>query len=165
MSELDYPLEQIIEVKKRRVEEAEKELKKRKEKLEKETQSLNKAKQARDQVKNHHTEKLQQLRASLDEGTTSDKIEQMKRYLDVVKEKLAEEEKKVEKQQKVVDEAQKAVDEAEQELKRKRQEVDNLYTHKDEWLKEMKQELARKEQIEQDELGSVMYLSRMRKDS
>lgn len=163
MSDLDYPLQQIIEVKERRVEQAEKLLKEKQEALEQENQKLVKAQNAREQVKTHYDSKLQQLRDSLDEGTTSEKIKMMKMYIDVVKEKLVEEDKKLEAQQEVVTKAEEAVEEAHEDLQKKRQEVDNLETHKEEWTKEAKRELERKEQIEQDELGSIMYLNRQRR--
>ena len=163
MSELDYPLQQIIEVKEKRVENAEKALQKAKEALAQEQKKLEQAQAAKDQVQVHHDSKLQQLRDALDEGTTSEKVEMMKMYIDVVKEKLVEEIQKVEAQEEEVKKAEDAVEEAHKILKKKRQEVDNLETHKEEWMKEAQLELERKEQIEQDELGSIMYLNRQRK--
>ena len=163
VSELTYPLQQIIEVKERRVDTAEKLLKKKRELLQAEQTKLDKALDEKQKVQTHYDNKLQQLRETLDEGTTSEKVEIMKNYLDVVKEKLIKEGKKVEAQQKEVTKAKQAVEEAHKDLKKKRQEVDNLETHKKEWTKEAKRELERKEEIEQDELGSIMYLNRKRK--
>lgn len=160
MVELDYPLERIIDIKKRRVEEAEKILKKKREELEKEKEILREKEAARDEVLEHQKAKLAQLRYEMDHGTTTDKIQQMKAYLKVVAVKLEKEEKKVEEQQEQVTIAEKAVEEARKELKKKRLEVDKLNIHKKDWIIEMKKELAIEEGREQDEIGNVIYLLR-----
>ena len=58
--------------------------------LEKAYEKLYDLTQERDKALEHKTAKLSQLRNALDEGTTTDKIQQMKVYLKVVNEKLAE---------------------------------------------------------------------------
>lgn len=157
-----YPLGDVLLVKKKRVEAAEAVLKEKQEILAKEEKILQERKAARDKVKQHQEDKLAQLRHELDHTTTTDKIEQMRAYLKVVKEKLAIEEKKVTEQQQQVDLAQKNVDAARLELQKKRLEVDKLETHKKDWLKEW----AKEQEIilgrEQDELGSVIFNIRSR---
>jgi flagellar export protein FliJ len=159
----EYPLEQILDIKKKRVEEAERELEKRKNELEKEEDKLKKAEEARDKVKKHKTDKMHQIRQALDEGTTSDEVIGMKNYLKVVEEKLEGENKKVEAQKKVVEEKEKVVEEAKVFLKEKEREVDKIKMHREHWSTERKKEIERKEAAEQDELGSMMYLANKKK--
>ena len=107
-----YPLEQLAIIKKKRLEEAQKLLKEKKELLEAEIKTLKKVTHERDKVNEHQVEKLNQLRAGLDEGLPSNKIEQMRNYLKVVKEDLRRKQKQVEIQQKKVDAAEKEVEKA-----------------------------------------------------
>ena len=91
-----YPLEQIAEIKRKRLEEAEKVLKEKKRLHEVELEKLKKAQEKCDLVKKHKKEKLQKFYADFDIGTTSDKIITHERYLKkVVDEELKAEEKKV----------------------------------------------------------------------
>lgn len=157
MNQVVYPLKQIIEVKQRRVDDAEKVVKEKKLALTKEQQKLAEREAERDQVKKHKQDKLKQLRDTMDEGTTTTKIQQMKVYLKVVDEKLKVEEKKVKDQQEQVKAAEKALEQAKLELQRKRQEVDKLLMHQKDWLKEKRKELEIIESREQDELGSIIH--------
>ena len=109
-SPLNYPLQQLMEIKKNRFDQAVKTLEEKKAILEKAYEKLYDLTQERDKVAQHRMAKLTQLRGALDEGTTTDKIQQMKTYLKIVEEKLAEKTKKVVDQQKQVDLAQKQVD-------------------------------------------------------
>lgn len=155
---MEYPLKQVLEVKIRRVENAEKVVREKQELLKAEQKKLEERKKERDKVLNHHADKLFQLRHELDEAsTTSPKIQQMKAYLKVVKEKLKIEEKKVTDQQNQVTQAEKNLELAKEELARKRQEVDKLNTHKEDWQKEMRKEREIIEGREQDELGTITY--------
>jgi flagellar biosynthesis chaperone FliJ len=153
-----YPLKQIIDVKKKRVEDAEKVVMEKRALLAQEEERLKEREKERDVVKKHHADKMQQMRDEMDHATTSPKIQQMKAYVKVVKEKLAVEDKKVKDQKEKVQQAEQAVEQAKEELKRKRQDVDKLLTHKVDWEKEMRKEEEILEGREQDEIGSVMHL-------
>jgi YscO-like protein len=163
MSKVIYPLKQVLEVKQRRVEEAEKVVKEKQLALEKEQQKLAEKEAERDKVKKHQIEKLTQLRETLDHAMTSPKVQQMKVYLKVVDEKLKIEEKKVKDQQEQVKIAEKNLEQAKQDLRMKRQEVDKLMTHQIDWIKEMRKEMEIIEGREQDELGSIIHTSQHRK--
>lgn len=158
-----YPLKQVIEVKKRRVEDAEKMVLAKKEALNKEEERLKEREADRDKVKKHYNDKMKQMREEMDHGTTSPKIQQMKVYSKVVEEKLKAEEKKVQDQKEQVKIAEKNLEAAKEELKRKRMEVDKLLTHKVDWEKEMRREEEIQEGREQDEIGSVMHLIHKRR--
>lgn len=158
-----YPLEQVIKVKQRRVEEQEKVVRLKEQQLEKEKEKLKQKEADRDKAKKHHQDKLKQLREELDQGTTSDKVQQMKAYLSVTKEKLETEEKKVADQKLQVEQAEKALKAEIDLLKLKRQEVDKLESHKKDWMKEALKELEILEGREQDELGSITYNVHQRK--
>lgn len=161
---ITYPLADVISVKKRRVEAAEQVLREKREILRKEQEILEQRKAERDKVVQHHDDKLLQLREELDSGTTSPKVQQMKAYLKVVKEKVAQENKKVKDQEAQVAIAEQNVEIAKQDLQRKRLEVDKLESHKKDWEKEMRRELEVIIGREQDELGSTVFNMRQRQD-
>lgn len=164
-AQIVYPLEQIIKVKQRRVEEQEKVVRQKEEILQKEKEKLAEREAARDKAKQHQLDKLMQLRAELDHETSTSKITQMKNYLNVAKEKVAIEEKKVKEQMAQVEQATKALETEKEILKQKRQEVDKLKNHKIDWTKEARKELEIIEGREQDELGSITYLTHKRKNA
>jgi hypothetical protein len=163
MNKTVYPLKQILEVKQKRVEDAEKIVQEKRLALEKEQQKLAEREADRDKVKQHQQDKLQQLRDTLDEGSTSPKIQQMKVYLKIVDENLKVEEKKVKDQQEQVSIAEKNLKQALEDLRLKRQEVDKLLTHQKDWEKEMKKALQIIEGREEDELGAVIHSIHKRK--
>ena len=105
-----YPLEHLVMIKARRLEEAEKVLKAKKEALAKEEATLKELEEKRDQTKRHRHDKINQLREELDKGTTTDKITAAKTYIKVVDEELAERERKVNEQEKKVKEAEEEVE-------------------------------------------------------
>lgn len=152
-----YPLEQIISIKKNRFDQAVKTLEAKKEILEKAYEKLFDLTQEKDEVETHKKAKLDQIRAALDEGTTTDKIQQMKVYLKTVDEKWVEKKKKVAAQQKVVDAAQAQVDLATDDLFQKKKDLEKLELHKKEWTKEMMYMVERKEEVEHDEQGSATH--------
>ena len=135
---LEYPLDKVLDIKKKRVTEAEKNVKAKEEALRKELEVLEQKKAERDKVKQHKDDKLKQLRYDMDTGTTTDKIQQAKVYLKLCQEKLVVEEKKVAEQQEQVELAERNLEAAKQELKQRRLEVDKLLSHRKDWLKEKK---------------------------
>jgi flagellar biosynthesis chaperone FliJ len=163
MAKAVYPLAQVIDVKKKRVEDAEKVVAAKKAVLDQEIEKLTARQKERDVVKDHRKAKLEQLRSEMDHGTTCPKIIQMKVYLKLVDEKLKIEEKKVSDQKEQVKIAEQNLENAKIELKRKRQEVDKLLTHRKDWELEARKEEEIIEGREQDELGSVMFLVHHRK--
>lgn len=154
---LNYPLEQLMVIKKNRFDQAVKTLEQKKEILEKAYEKLYDLTKERDEVLGHKQAKLAQLRGALDEGTTTDKIQQMKAYLKVVDTKLAEKQKKVADQQKQVDLAQKQVDIATDELFQRKKDLEKLEMHKEEWEKEVRYWTEQKEAVEHDEQGSATH--------
>lgn len=160
MAEIVYPLEQVLGIKKRRVEEAEKVVTEKQKALQKEQDILKQKEEERDKVIKHQNDKLTQMRKAMDEGTTSDEIIQMKVYLKVVKERVAVEEKKVKEQEQQVKNAEKNLADAKEELRKRRQDVDKFEAHRTDWIKETRKELGIIEGREQDELGSIMFTTR-----
>lgn len=163
MNKIAYPLAPVIEVKKRRVDEAEKVVKQKKEALQLEEDKLKKCEEERDKVKQHYKDKLQQLRDEFDRGTTSPKILQIKAYLKVVQERVKVEEKKVADQMKQVEAAKKNLEAAQQDLQKKRTEVDKLEMHKKDWTKEMLKEMQIIEESEFNEIGNILFTVHQRK--
>jgi len=160
-----YPLEQLAIIKQKKLEEAERILQEKKKALEKEEEKLAVVEKERDKVKDHRAAKLTQLRQKLDEGTSTDKIQQMKYYLKVVDEQLKVKEAKVKDQKKLVDNARTQVDNARVDVVKKNQAVEKLRLHRLEWDKEMKAILEQKENIESDEIGAVLHSRRQIKAS
>jgi len=156
----EYPLEHLVTIKQKRLDEAEKHLKEMKAALQKEIDKRTRLEQERDNTKEHKEAKLRQFRETIDKGTTSDKIDIMKKYLKEVSLELAQREKKVMEQQKQVQEAEKKVEEARQNYIKKQRDVEKLTIHRKEWEKEMQAELSYKEAIEADELGAIMHIRR-----
>ena len=165
MAEIVYPLKQVLEVKIKRVEDQEKVVIEKKRLLALEQDKLKQREAEREKVKKHHDSKLKQLRDTMDQGTMSDKIQQMKAYIKVVKENLKLEDKKVKEQKEQVELADKNVQIALSELAQKRLEVDKLEMHKKDYTLEIKKELAIKEEGEFTEQGSVIYSMRKKKQS
>lgn len=152
-----YPLHQVLEVKNKRVEDAEKVVQEKQAILKTEKEKLAQREAERDKVKVHYQAKLTQLRAEFDQGTTSPKIVQMKAYLKIVKEKLVVEEKKVTDQKEQVRLAEDNLEKAKKDLQKKRLEVDKLLTHKKDWELNLRKEMEIMEGREQDELGNTMF--------
>lgn len=165
MAKIVYPLERVLDIKKKRVTEAEKVVLEKKKELEKEEEKLKQREAERDKVLNHRKDKLNQLREELDGGTTSTKILQMKAYLKVVEERLKVEQKKVADQKEQVKVAEKNLEVAKEQLRLKRQEVDKLNTHRKDWMKDAKKEEQIVEEKEMDEIGQVLYTLHQRKKS
>src|ERR1700722_13296440 len=115
-----YPLAQVLDVKRKRVEDAERFVQEKEKALAKEKEILAQKEADRDKVQRHHDAKLKQMRDEMDQGTTSPKIQQMKVYLKVVKERLAVEEKKVKDQKQQVETAEKNLEAAKEVLRVKR---------------------------------------------
>jgi DNA repair exonuclease SbcCD ATPase subunit len=164
MAKAVYPLQQVMEVKQKRVDDAEKVVREKQDALEKEKTKLAERKAERDKVLKHHNEKLEQMRREMDEqSTSSPKIQQMKVYLKLVKEKLVVEEKKVVEQQKQVEIAEQNLEAAKKDLQQKRNEVEKLKVHREDWQKQHKKEMEIIEGREQDEIGSIIFSTQKRK--
>lgn len=157
MPSAKYPLKQVLEIKKKRVEDAELVVQEKKRILDQEKEKLAQREAERDKVLKHKKDKLQQLRDELDHGTTSPKIQQMKAYLKIVEEKLKIEEKKVQEQKAKVEQAERDLEEAKRQLFLRRQEVDKLEKHREDWEKEMRKEEEIIEGREMDEIGQVIH--------
>ena len=159
-SSTQYPLEQVAIIKQKKLDEAERVLREKKKILEQELEKLAAVEKERDEVKDHRFAKLTQLRAKMDEGAPSDKIQQMRYYLKVVDEKLKTKELKVKEQHKHVETAKQNVENARNDLVKKQQAVEKMQMHRKEWEKEMHALAEHKEAVETDEMGSVLHQRR-----
>ncbi|MCY3974100.1 MAG: type III secretion T3S chaperone [Simkaniaceae bacterium] len=152
-----YPLAQLVRIKQRRLEEAEKELRRRRTVLDEETDKYRRLEESKNETLRHKEEKLDKLRTELDEGTTSDKIDRAHKYIDVVDEELEAKEKKVSDQHKAVETARGRVEEARRDVIGKERDMEKLRMHRREWEKEMKALQEYEAGIETDEIGNVMH--------
>ncbi len=157
MNKQQYPLEQVALIKQKRLEEAEKVVQEKKVLLVKEEEKLKKVEEEKNAVKIHKDDKLAQLRHELDTGTSSLKIQQMRLYLKEVEEKLKVKNQKVLDQQKLVDAAAKALEAAKEDMLKKRQATEKMKMHRQEWEKEQKILIEKKEEDEIDEIGTTLF--------
>lgn len=154
---IEYPLEKVLDIKKRRVEEQERVVAQKRRELAQEEEKLRRCEEERDKVVRHRQDKLNQMRDEMDNGTTSDKIIQMKAYIKVVDERIVAEQKKVADQKGRVKVAEKNLEDALAVLRQKRQEVDKLASHKVDWMKQKKREVQFAEEKEMEEVGQTLY--------
>lgn len=158
-----YPLEQLVEIKQKRVDDAEKLLMEKKELLKIEEEKLKKCQEKVRKTQAHYDEKLDDFYDSFEgDGTTSAKVNRLKDHLKATLEKLAEEKKAAEKQKGVRDEAQEAVNEAKAILDQRRIDLQKITEHKTAWIKEDQKELKRLDAVEHDELGSAIHSQRQK---
>jgi len=159
-----YPLEQLIRIKRKRFDQALKMLEEATKQLKEEQIKLHKKENERNIVLDHKKDKITQLREELDKGTTTDKIQQMKSYLDVVDEKLIDKEKQVTAQKDVVKQAIKTFDEAKKEMIARKKDLEKLEIHKKQWQKEIKYLQQKEIAKEHDELGSSRHTVRKQEE-
>lgn len=162
MTPLKYPLEQLLEIKNKRFDQAVKLLDEKKAILAQEEEKLRLVTKERDEVKQHRADKLQQLREGLDSGLAFVKVQQMKVYLKVVDEKVAEKERKVRDQKVQVDNAVKQVEIATQNMYQKKKDVEKIEMHRKEWEKEVAYLIEQKAGHEQDDQGSATHTLKKR---
>lgn len=160
---IKYPLEQVLTIKKDRVQRAEKVVKEKQKIVNTEEERLKKVESERDIVNDHYKAKISQLRNALDEGTTGEEVLKMKVYIKVVKENLEAEEQKVLKQKEILLNAKRELQKAQIEYKRRRIEVEKTELHKKQWMKEALLTEERQEAKEQDEMGQLLFQIRKSK--
>lgn len=152
-----YPLEQLIQIKKKRCDDAELTLQQKKQHLAQEEKQLEIVQRERNKVASHRDKKLEQMQRELDKGTTTDKIQKMEQYRRIVEEELAAKEEVVKRQEGKVGEAEKEVEVAKQELFFRQKELDKIGQHKKEWKKQEKYLELQEENRVIDEIGSVRH--------
>ena len=161
MKKPKYPLEEIDQIKKKRLEEAEKNLKEKKEYLEQQQQKLQQYIKDLELIKQHKIDKIRQMMDEMEQGTTSDQIIIKERYLKVVvEEKLKKEQAKVTEQQKEVKKAFEEVEKARKLLNERRQDVEKIRLHKEDWEVEMKRLEEAFDVKETDEIGTTIHVAR-----
>ncbi|MEI6241813.1 MAG: type III secretion T3S chaperone, partial [Chlamydiota bacterium] len=151
-------LEQLVTIKTKRYEQALKLMEEKTTLLEKEKKILQEKESEKEEILLHKQSKMDQLRNLLDEGTTSDKIQLMKNYLQVVDEKVYEKEREVERQKGVVEKAKKELEIAKTNFFQRKKDLEKLEIHRTEWQKEVKHWILHQEEIEQDEQGSTKHI-------
>ena len=163
MKKIVYPLEQVLDVKQKRVDDAERELEKKRRELEVEKEKLETCKEERQKVQDHLDEQYVLYEEVLSGLTTPDKILQLRRYIESVMQKLKIEDDKVIAQEREVRNAEIAVKEAKENWRLRRKELDKMETHKESWMEEANFEYQRELAKELDELGSIMFLNHLKK--
>lgn len=158
-----YPLQQLMEIKLKRLDEAERELAKRKEELEEEEKKLQTEIDKLQTILDHKAEKMAQMRAEMDQGTTTDKIKQIKSYLETVEDKRKIQDDKVKKQKLEVEKAEAAVEDALQNVFQKQADVEKLKMHRKEWDSEQLYLEKQEESKETEEMGTAMHVRKKKK--
>jgi len=164
MKKRKYPLSQIAEIKKRRLEEAEKILKAKRNALDEAEKELGKRRKALNATQKSKLEMIDKHYEKIKEGTTSDVLERHDTYMkEVMNVKLSEEKKAVDEQKKVVKQAEKELEQARIDRLKKNQELEKIHMHKKEWTKEVQKEIDIEEAGVSDELGTSMHARKMKK--
>lgn len=157
MNDKNYPLIEVIRIKKRRLDEAEKALREKKEILAKEQEKLKACQKELDEAKTKFDTYLQKLRDAMDQGEPSSKIDQHKMHLKDLKDHFLICQKKLDNQKKVVKSAEDAVEVARLDYQQKEKELEKLNIHKAEWMQAMKLEEVRQEEIKMDEISTSAH--------
>lgn len=156
-----YPLEELAQIKKKRLESAEKVLQEKRSLLESEEKRLKEIQERFEEVKKHKAEKIERATEEENSGTTSDRILMTQRYLKyVVNEKLKQEQANLDAQQRKVESAKEEVRKAKELYLKCNQDVEKMRMHKDRWLIEVKKGEALVEANQTDEIGSALHLIR-----
>ncbi len=163
MKKPKYPLEEIITIKGKRLEEAEKMLKHQKEILDEENKKLKECKKKLEDVKKRKIEKVKKHLDLLEKGTTSKEIAIHERYLkQVISEELQVEMKKVNNQEKIVKQSEENVVKARKEYLQKNQDVEKLNLHRKEWDREIEKQEILDESNEGEELNINIHSRKRR---
>jgi hypothetical protein len=157
MNEKHYPLVEVIRIKKRRLEEAERVLHEKKMILDKELEKLAICEKEADEAKKIFDTYLAKLREAMDQGEPTTKIDQHKLHLKELKLRHQTAQKKVDAQKKVVKSAQEAVDLARADHQLKAKELEKLSIHKAEWLIAFSKAELLKEDTALDDISTSAY--------
>lgn len=157
MNDKNYPLIEVIRIKKRRLDEAERVLREKKLILEKEQEKLETCEKEFQEAKNIFDTYLQKLRDAMDQGEGASKIQQHKLHLKDLKDHYIASEKKLEAQKKVVKSCEAAVEQARLDYMQKEKEVEKLHIHKKEWQEVLSMEEKRAEEIKMDEISTSSF--------
>lgn len=154
---MNYPLQQLLDIKEKRVEDAERELHLKKVALEKEEEKLRKCLEKEKQAQDTYDEQLEAFYTDFQQGTNSDKIKQRKDHLKGLLEKVKLEKEHTAKQEKVRDAAAEEKEEAKRILDERRIDLEKLTEHKKAWVRTDLEEKERLHIIEHDELGAMLH--------
>lgn len=157
MNDKNYPLIEVIRLKKRRLDEAEKILRDKKQILAKEEEKLKVIQKELNEAKTKFDTYLQKLRDAMDQGEPSSKIDHHKLHLKDLKELFLMCQKKLDNQKKVVKSAEEAVETARLDYQLKEKECEKLTIHKTEWLQAMTLEQARADELKMDEMSTSAH--------
>ena len=157
-----YPLIELAEIKKKRLQEAEKLLKSAREERDTQEKKCEALRLEYEKIESHKVDKITQLREILDTGTTTDKIDAMKLYLKSVEVKLLEKNKAYSAQKKVLETAEKKYQDAKEYVFTCHKAVEKFSIHKSDWMKELRKIEAVEAAKTLDELGSIIYTAKGR---
>lgn len=164
MKKKKYPLSQIVEIKKRRLEDAEIILKMKRSALEAAEKDLKEKRKKLNETQKLKLETIEKHFKKISEGTTSDVLKRHETYMkEVIEVKITEEKKAVDEQKKVVKEAERELEAARIDRLKKNQELEKIYMHKKEWTKEIQKEMVSEEAALGDELGTSMHARKSKK--
>ena len=119
-------------------------------------ETLEKMKMTRDEKRMEYANAMQK------EMLTIEKIDVNNRHLDMLVQKEAAYEIEINKQISVVEQVKKIAKEALEKMLTATQEFKALEKHREQWLKEVKKEIEKKEDEAVDEISQAQYFSRMK---
>lgn len=160
---MSYPLQQLLEIKEKRVEDAERILHEKKEALAREEEKLQKCIERERLAQKTYDEQLDTFYNDFAGGTQSHKIKQRKEHLKTLLEQVKIEKEKTKKQREIRNKAEQEKDEAKAILDQRRIDLDKIEEHKKAWTKGDLEEKERLHIIEHDELGAMIHSRRKKR--
>ncbi|MEW6605876.1 MAG: hypothetical protein AB1414_00300 [bacterium] len=158
MKDSAYPLQRLLEIKIKKEEEATLEMAEEKSKLKQEEEKERLLKTEKEKVQ----QQLQNLSDEINENLFQNsmmiyEIAQYRNYKQALENKIVEIEKDIDQQQIKVKKAQLRVNQAREKLIQACKERQVIEKHKENWLTQIKKQILKKEQKEQDEIGGLRY--------
>jgi len=158
-----YRLEPVLEQKKRAKEESERNLRDAREALDVEIQKLEELEKEKEKKLEEIERTRQKRNLKAVEGTlTVNESRQYKLFIQRLHSEVKEMDIKIYKQSRAVKKAEENVDKANDHLIHCAKEHKAMSKHREKWMKELKMEMAKKEQKLMEEIGMGQYLKRHR---
>ena len=158
MKKPKYPLQQITDIKKRRLEEAEKILKKKREILQQEENTLKEKRNLLNASQKAKLDMIEKHYIKIQEGISTVLMDAHNKYIkEVMNVKIDEDRENVKKQKKVVEKAKIDLDNARKDRLQKNQELEKMHIHKKDWKKQVDKELMIQEGVISDEMGMGIH--------
>ncbi|MCK5787662.1 MAG: hypothetical protein KAH32_01520 [Chlamydiia bacterium] len=159
-----WELDDLIDVKKRREDTALRKLRIKQEELAKQERIMLKIQQEYENAKSAVSNQIDILHNEMRTGTSRQKVEDRKYYIDLLKEGVVVAKESMNKQEIEVDKASENVKKARQDVIYASKEINKLKEFRKEWAKDTKERMLEEEENEIDEVGELIFDNRRMKE-